>query len=176
MIISEIWKPIKGYEDIYEISNFGRCKSKKRKTKTISIFKDRILTPKLSSNGYFRYGLSKNGVVKSHLIHRLVAIHFIDNKENKPYINHIDGNKKNNNVFNLEWVTQSENLIHNFRVLNYKQHNRLLDDNQVIEILEYLKEYKRGMVIGLAKKYNVPRNTICVIKSGKKYLIHNTIS
>ena len=174
--MTEVWKDVKGFEGLYEISNFGRCKSKKRKTKTISIFKDRLLTPKLSQNGYLRYGLSKNGVVKSHLIHRLVAIHFIDNTENKPQINHINGIKTDNMVENLEWATSSENLLHKFNKLNYKQHNRLLDDNQVIEIIEYLKNYKRGMVVWLAKKYNVPRNTICVIKSGKKYKLNYTIS
>lgn len=174
--MSEVWKDVKGFEGIYEISNFGRCKSKKRNTKFKSIFKEKILVPKISQNGYLRCGLSKNGIVKSRLIHRLVAIHFVDNPENKPFVNHIDGNKQNNNAWNLEWCTQSENLIHNFRVLNYKQHNRLLNDIQVLEIIEYLKNYKRGMVKWLCEKYNVPKNTICVIKSGKKYLIHNTIS
>lgn len=101
--MEEIWKDIKGYEGLYEISNLGNVKSSK------------ILKKELCKNGYFRIKLFKNGKGKRFLIHRLVAIAFIPNQDDKPQVNHRDGNKQNNNVNNLEWVTSKENNIHAHR-------------------------------------------------------------
>ena len=98
----EIWKPIENYED-YSISNFGNVYSSKR---------TRILKPTNTTKGYIQVHLSKNGKVKNAPIHRLVAKAFIENVDNKPQVNHIDGNKKNNNVTNLEWCTNLENQRH----------------------------------------------------------------
>lgn len=104
-------KIIKGYKDYY-VSKRGfvlSCKNNKK----------RILKPD-NSKGYLRVVLSKNGKTKRFMIHRLVAQSFIRNSENKPEVNHIDGNKLNNQLNNLEWVTRSENEIHNFRILKRK--------------------------------------------------------
>lgn len=103
--MKEIWKGIEGYESIYQISNLGRIKSKIK-----------ILSPHISNCGYLRIIL-KN---KHYSIHRLVAKAFIPNPNNKPQVNHIDGNKTNNCVNNLEWVTASENQIHNYKNLHLK--------------------------------------------------------
>lgn len=104
----EIWKDVKGYEGLYQISNFGRVKS--------LVYKGKIKELQTDKNGYARTSLWKknNGSLKQ--VHRLVAIAFIPNPQNKSQVNHIDGNKKNNNVNNLEWVTPSENSIHAYRM------------------------------------------------------------
>lgn len=97
----EIWKDIIGYENKYQISNIGNVRNSKLKH----------IESIISNTGYVRIGLRNQGK-KLFLVHRLVAIAFIPNLENKPHINHIDGNKLNNTIINLEWVTQSENEIH----------------------------------------------------------------
>lgn len=103
MTNQEIWKAIDGYEGLYEVSNHGNVRSIKRGI---------ILKPATNTFGYQIVGLSKNGKRKEGKIHRLVAKAFIDNPNNKKQVNHIDGDKKNNNVSNLEWVTNQENTIH----------------------------------------------------------------
>lgn len=85
--------------------------------------KNRIikLVPRKSTRGYLQIGLVKNRKYYSKKIHRLVAETFLPNPKNKPQVNHIDGDKTNNNVFNLEWCSASENLLHSYRVLNRKK-------------------------------------------------------
>lgn len=103
--MTEIWKDIKGYEGIYQVSSRGKVRSLKNN-------KARILRPRINNKGYNVACLCKEGKVEYKLVHRLVAEGFINNFENKPYVNHIDGDKLNNNVNNLEWVTPSENTKH----------------------------------------------------------------
>lgn len=103
-----IWKDIKGYEGIYSVSNTGLIKSVSRKGN----WTDVILKPCVYKKGYLYVNLNKNSKGKKFKIHRLVAEAFIDNPENKPCINHKDGDKTNNNDWNLEWVTNSENTQH----------------------------------------------------------------
>lgn len=104
---NEVWKDIKGYEGLYRVSNYGRVKSLKRNTAC-----ERILKPRLDKGGYLYINLSKNGICKSKKVHRLVGDCFILNLKHKPQINHIDGNKTNNYVNNLEWSTAAENARH----------------------------------------------------------------
>lgn len=112
----EIWKDIKGYEGLYQISNKGRLKrlGKHRKTPIGKDrwYKERILKGGTHTNGYKFTTLTKDGVEKYHSIHRLVANHFIPNPENKKCVNHKDCVRDNNVVDNLEWVTHSENILH----------------------------------------------------------------
>ena len=111
----EIWKDINGYEGYYQISNKGNVRSVDR----FDGVHDRtgtVIKPNLKSNGYLQVGLRKHSQRKYIGVHRLVAIHFIDNPENKPQVNHIDGNKQNNTVENLEWVTAKENQQHATRI------------------------------------------------------------
>lgn len=105
--MQEIWKDIKGYEGYYQISNLGKVKSLKFNHSN----KNKLLNP-FDNEGYTRVKLYINKQGKRFLVHRLVAETFIPNPENKPFVNHIDGNKSNNCVANLEWVTASENTIH----------------------------------------------------------------
>lgn len=98
----ELWKDVVGYEGLYRISNFGNVYSCRRK---------KLLHPATSySDGYALVLLYKDGVNKMKGVHRLVAEAFIPNPNNLPIVDHIDGNKHNNHVLNLEWVTQKENV------------------------------------------------------------------
>ena len=105
--MQEIWKDIKGYEGIYQVSNLGKVKSLNYKRGK----HEKEIKQALNSRGYLEVGLF-NGKVKTHRVHRLVAQTFIPNPENKDEVNHIDGNKKNNTVNNLEWNTSKENIHH----------------------------------------------------------------
>lgn len=105
--MQELFKYISGYEGLYQISNLGNVRSFK------AVSKGGNLKP-VYRKGYATVILRKNGVSKVHSIHRLIAEAFIPNPDNLPYINHIDGNKSNNDISNLEWCTQLENMRHAF--------------------------------------------------------------
>ena len=109
---NEIWKDVIGFEDKYQISSYGRIKSKKRivptwnGTKTIQ---EKILKLKIQSNGYIKHP-------KLGLVHRLVARAFIPTNDYNLVVNHKDGNKQNNYVDNLEWCTQKANVLHAIKI------------------------------------------------------------
>ena len=113
--INEIWKDIQGYEGFYQISNFGRVKSLARLSIQNHLLPEKILKQS-ELNGYYKVNLQNKEGVKSHQVHRLVAIAFLANTDNKPCVNHIDGDKHNNNVNNLEWCTVSENNKHAYKM------------------------------------------------------------
>lgn len=111
-------KPIKGYEGLYDITSDGRVFSRRRKVNAPQLKYSNyrmcggmFLKSRLH-NGYPIINLHKEGKMETKMIHRLVALHFIPNPLNKPQVNHKDGDKSNNHVSNLEWVTDSENKIH----------------------------------------------------------------
>ena len=110
--MNEIWKDIKDYEGIYQVSNLGRVKGLLRYDSRGNLRVERMLKPISTNDGYVKVNLSKNGVKRKRPIHRLVAEAFISNSENKSQVNHIDENKTNNSVDNLEWVTAKENINH----------------------------------------------------------------
>ena len=103
----EIWKDIEGYDGLYQVSSWGRVKNSRT---------DMVLKGVKDKDGYLRIGLYKNGK-RIYRVHRLVAQAFIPNPENKSQVNHIDENKENNYVENLEWVTAKENLNYGTRNL-----------------------------------------------------------
>lgn len=114
--MNEIWKPIVNYESYYEISNLGNVWSKGKKyvdsLGKVMNRKPRNVKIHKGSNGYLCVDLNSNNVSSQKCIHRLIAEAFILNPENKPTVNHKDGNKLNNNISNLEWNTYSENNKH----------------------------------------------------------------
>lgn len=107
----ENWRPIKGFEDKYEVSDKGNVRSLSyRNTDTTN-----VLTPVADRKGYLMVGLCRNCKMKWEKVHRLVASAFIPNPKEKPQVNHINGNKADNRSENLEWVTARENLIHAYK-------------------------------------------------------------
>ena len=108
-MIEEIWRPIEGYEGLYEISSYGRVKSVDRYDRRNQFRKGKLLKNKDNGNGYLICSLSKNGIVKNKYIHRLVAEAFIERADGLYEVNHKDENKKNNSVDNLEWCDRKYN-------------------------------------------------------------------
>lgn len=123
---NETWAPVVGYEGLYEISTLGRIRSLSRrrsgrthnsKGEFFFYTTPKLLTPKLGSAGYMQVGLSKNGKAKTCHMHRMMAEAFIQNTNNYAQVNHIDGNKANFALENLEWCTPSQNGKHAYNVL-----------------------------------------------------------
>lgn len=157
---SEIWKNIPFIKG-YEVSSFGRIKNTKRGT-----------IRKLNNNskkGYYLINLPN----KTYAVHRLVAMVFIENLENKSQVNHIDGNKLNNNVNNLEWVTDKENRLHakTTGLLNPPRGSRnglaKLKESDILEIRKLFMSGKSQAEIG--RLFNVDRRNIHLIVRGKAW-------
>ena len=140
----EKWEDIHDYINIYQISSLGRIKSLERFDSMNRKNYEKILIPRIRNN-YYAITLYKNNKQKTFSVHRLVAIHFIPNSENKPQVNHKDGNKLNNNVDNLEWCTRKENVQHAWK-------NGLCENvRKVASINGSVKGKKYGAING--KKY-----------------------
>lgn len=179
--MQEIWKELNGNREIYLISNFGNIKTKERQGRHYFI-KSHPIKIHTKENGYQRVVLclDKNGG-KYYYLHRLVALLFIPNPNNLPYINHKDGNKSNNCVDNLEWCTKSENEKHAWRTgLKNKQtvgtkgekHGRhKLTQKQVDFIREVHKPFDSELgSVALAKKFNVSAQTITNVVNYRNWI------
>lgn len=149
MINKEIWKPIKGYESRYEVSNFGRVKSLDRKVRRLDVkgrpshvtVKGRILKPTLSvgvTGGYPTVKLMIDNKGKTKKVHRLVAEAFIPNPNNYPEVNHKDEDKTNNHVNNLEWCTKEYNNSYGTRYKRIHSH-----PNNVRRMKEFGKPFRK---------------------------------
>ena len=114
--MNEIWKPIKDYEEKYEISSLGRVKSLQRWSGTKFYNREKLLSLYTNKkNGYVYVWLNKNGKGKNLRVHKLVAQTFIENPNNYTDINHKDCDRANNSVENLEWCTRSYNIKYSFK-------------------------------------------------------------
>ena len=177
--MKEQWKEIKGNREIYEISNLGNVRTKDREGARGKHIRGHTLAQLDNSNGYLRCGMNIDGKPKLHLVHRLVAENFIPNPNNKPFVNHIDGNKHNNSVNNLEWCTKSENEKHAHKIglhpivgtVGEKHGMHKLSKMQVDYIRKNHKKYddKYGSK-PLAKYFGVCPQTITNIVNNKNWI------
>jgi hypothetical protein len=122
-LIPELWRPVVGYEGLYNVSNYGRVKSLPRFKNNNGgkcFVSEIILKAKRHHKGYLENSLCKEGICKKHKSHRILAIAWIPNPENKPQVNHIFGIKDRNRAWELEWCTNLENNHHSWNSLNRK--------------------------------------------------------
>lgn len=163
---NEIWKDIVGYEGLYQISNFGNVKSLNyRRTK-----KAKVMIPKINNSGYKWVELSDGRFKKQLLIHRLVAMAFLENPNNYPEVNHKDENTLNNEVDNLEWCTHLYNVRYFFERHKHENIvgrkpikvliNQLTLDGELIETWD--------SYLTLNKKFNYKGTSIKECCSGKR--------
>lgn len=166
----EIWKCVEGSDGKYQISNTGKVKS-------FANITPRLLKQRISKDGYVWYVLQINGKGKTMRANRLVAKAFIPNPFNKATVNHIDGNKLNNTVENLEWATKEEQMKHAYNlglkkpVQGTLQGSSVLTKEQVLEIRRIYKSHSKEFgMLPLAKEYGVSVSTInkCVGKRSYK--------
>ena len=156
----EIWKDVKGYEGKYQVSNLGRVKSLKRWSGTKFYYRKYILNNYINkNNGYVYVCLTKNNKSKNARLHKLVAEHFLDNPNNYTQINHIDGNKSNNCVDNLEWCNGSYNIRD-----MYERKGKYKNDYKIIQTYKNLKSCSK-----VGKIFNMSGENI------RQILIRNNI-
>jgi len=105
-ILDQIWIPVKNYEGLYEVNEFSEVRSLSKR----NYYK--IMPQRIDRAGYWTVRLSNKGKDCTVYVHRILGFAFLENTDNKCCINHIDGNKRNNNILNLEWVTHAENMKH----------------------------------------------------------------
>jgi hypothetical protein len=149
------WKDIVDYEGLYQVSNEGRIRRNKN---------GHILNHRFMDTGYDRCVLYKKGNPKTLMVHRIVALSFIDNKDNKPIINHKDSNPKNNNVENLEWVTAKENTWHSIN----KGRQCLWGEKHPSALI---KEKDARLMIKLCSEYAIKRKAVAIIFGVKRHIV-----
>jgi hypothetical protein len=147
----EIWKNITGYEGLYKISSYGRVMGKHKED----------LKGWYVNGNYVKVRLYKDRVAKDFYVHRLVAKHFLIEIPNKNLVNHIDHNPMNNNVTNLEWCTQKENMVH------AKNHNRMNTNGRNVVHIPTNKIYKsiKEASLDLGMK---PNTLVCRLRRNAK--------
>ena len=176
----EIWKDIKGYEGHYQVSNLGNVRGLDRVVKnsngTPKRLKIKIIKFSKNSNGYLNFNLCKNGKTKTFTAHRLVAINFIGIRPGTYVVNHKDGDKFNNDVRNLEWVTRKQNTCHAYKtgLMNAKR-----DGNGVTKFKKEDISIIKGMINDglsnrkIAKMFHVSHITISNLRNNKTWKNYN---
>jgi hypothetical protein len=165
--LEEIWKDIEGYDGYYQISRLGRIKRVDAmingKGGVRRIRKGRILVQSIKSNGYYMVQLSVYSKEKLHTVHRLLALAFIPNPEKHPLVNHINGDRTDNRLENLEWCTHSHNITEGFKyrskhsINNHPIHKLTTKDILAIRAKYIPRIYTMPM---LSKEYGVMETTI----------------
>lgn len=162
---NEIWKPIKDYEGLYEISSYGRIKSLARKTKTKIIKDEKILKIFKRYTGYIQAKLCKNSKLYHPIVSKLVAEAFLKKPNYKCVANHIDCIRHNNHVDNLEWISQSQNTRYAFLIGNKSQkgeknNGAKLTMEKVNQIREFKKENDHFSQQQIADHFNLKRENV----------------
>lgn len=168
----EIWKDVKGYEGMYQVSSYGRIRRIGDYSNQITHWKsEKILKPCEKDNGYLIVSLSLNNKSKMKYVHRLVAEAFIPNIENKKTVNHIDLDRTNNNVSNLEWATYKENNAHAIKKMHERGDNKRnrkgskpvlqfdLKNNFIKEFPSIREVYRQTGIFGIEKVCKGQRKT-----------------
>lgn len=159
-------RPVAGYEGLYEVGECGAVYSLPRqvyKKDGTPLYKTvgKILSPETTKWGYKRVILSKNGRARKHSVHRLVALHFIENPEDKPEVNHKDGNKAHNDMSNLEWATEGENATHAYATgLKSSDHVRIPDFIRDAVRAFYVKGSKTNGCVSTGLKFGIGKQTV----------------
>lgn len=174
--MKELFKEVVGYEGKYAVSNLGNVMS----LNYLNTKKSKLLTPIKHHGGYLIVHLGEN---KIKMIHTLVAEAFIPNPEGKRFVNHIDGNKHNNSVSNLEWVTSKENMNHAIRTgLRNPHFNNAAfgsDNANSVHVLQYTKDGKLvkkwDCISDAARHFNCNPSTISNCMSGKLKTAHGFV-
>lgn len=174
-----VWKPVVGYEGIYEVNELGQIKSLSREKycghegSNPQITKEKLLKERICRMGYPIVRLSKDGIAKNVRVHRILAQAFIENPENKPNVNHIDNNPLNKSLDNLEWCTQKENMQHASKQGRFpaKTDKSLYRKNTKINMdiaINIKNDRKNGnSLVFISKKYGVSQSTVSMICNNK---------
>jgi hypothetical protein len=177
--ICEEWLPCPNYETSYEVSNLGRVRSIDRVSgKRKGIVKGKILVQTPNRRRYLEVRLFNNGESIPKIVHRLIAKAFISNPNDLPQVNHKDGDKKNNSVVNLEWITNSENQKYAYKL--GLQPSRAGENNNKAKITDkdvtLLKQlYNSGMsIIQVSNSTNINMSTIRQIIYGRTWKLNAT--
>ena len=173
----EVWKEINGFYGLYAVSNMGRIKSFDRILSLngyIKRLKGKILKQQIFRNGYCAVHLSKNNIKKMYSVHRLVAQEFIPTPQTseKLEVNHKDGDKTNNNIDNLEWITHKKNMQHSQNILGYNVPKPVMQikDNKVIAIFSNKTEAsKKTGVCEVGIRYCCHRRKHCRTAGGYEW-------
>lgn len=169
----EEWRAVVGYEGLYQVSNLGRVMSLERYDRAKKFWPRRIRVLSHDSDGYLVVCLYKDGAKKTCKVHRLVAQAFIDNPNNYPEVNHIDENKENNCIDNLEWCTTKYNLTYGHRldcVSGEKCNTAKLTPEDVREIRRiYVKGDPQFGQSALARRFGVTHTAIDCLVKGKTW-------
>lgn len=164
----ELWRWVVGYEGLYMVSDHGtvmsvpshQCRGGKRNYYKPGM----VVNHHDNGKGYRVLSLYKDGIQHQTTVHRLVAQAFLDNPQNLPEVNHLDGNKANNNVENLEWVSESDNVRHAIDVLDAFAFARTLTEEQVLDIRSDTRTER-----AIAKDYGLSQTAVNKIRAGETY-------
>lgn len=168
----EVFKDVKGYEGLYRVSNLGNV---------LGIKHNKLLSQKTNKYGYKEVNLFKNRKGKSITVHRLVAQTFIPNNDNKPQVNHIDGDKANNVVNNLEWTTNNENMLHasTTGLRDNKQIGMIVKEKRGKKVMQYDLDGRFikcwNSVREVADELNIDRHAVRKVCKGEAHQTHNYI-
>ncbi len=166
--MEEVWKDIPKYEGIYQASNLGRIKSLARQDRRGHGWPTKILKPDATRNGYLQVLLSRDGVITKKYVHHLILEVFVGPCPPGKQRNHINGDKADNSIGNLEYCTGSENHFHSYRVLGKqaakgsKQGGAKLNEEQV-QAIRRLHAAKQATGQELAKMFNISESSISAI-------------